>query len=249
MFCPISLGHWRPVVQRQPTGVADVALTYDDGPTPQTTPAILRLLDGAGAKATFFLSGVRVDAHPGLVADLVAAGHAVYGHGWEHTHLSRAGVQAAVDAMRRVEERLAALRPTPSPYLLRLPYSAGYNEQSMHRAMAAFHPDVRFAWCSLTPNDFRLAEGCRDEDELRARCAEVARRMQQSPDLPGSIVLLHEAPFNMGGRLVPRIAPLLLGPILDALAARGLRAGLIRTTPPRILDRFLFTGRGGAQPV
>jgi peptidoglycan/xylan/chitin deacetylase (PgdA/CDA1 family) len=248
MYSPLSLGDWRPVLYRQPAGVRDVALTYDDGPTPETTPALLDMLAKAGAKATFFLSGVRVAAHPALTADIVAAGHDVYGHGWEHENLEQAGPDQALAAMEQVEAALARLRPTPSPYLLRLPYNAGYRRSWMHRAMARFHPDVRFAWWRLSTRDYQLAAGCPDEHALSARCRGVAERLAATPLLPGSIVLLHENPFGAAGEWAPAVARLLLPPILAALQARGLLAGPIRPTTSRPWDRFVFINRGGERP-
>lgn len=251
MYNPLSLGNWRPVLYCQPAGVKDVALTFDDGPTPETTPKLLELLEQARAKATFFLTGTRVAAHPGLTAEIVAAGHAVYGHGWEHENLEQAGAERAITAMRRAEELLARLRPTPACYLIRLPYNAGYNRSWMHRAMARFHPDTRFAWWSLSTRDYQLADGCRNREELEARCRIVAQRLGQAASLPGSFVLLHEYPFGVpGGDLVPQIVLALLPPILDAIAARGLRAGPIRATGWRHpFGRFLFLNHGGDEPL
>lgn len=251
MYNPLSIGSWRPVLLRQPSGITDVALTFDDGPSPETTPKVLDLLARAGARATFFLSGVRVAANPGLTADIVAAGHAVYGHGWEHENLERAGPERAVAAMHRVEELLARLRPTPPCYLIRLPYNAGYHRSWMHRAMARFHPDVRFAWWTLSTRDYQLANGCHSQVDLEARCRIVAQRLERAASLPGSIVLLHEDPLGApGGSLVPHIAATLLQPVLDAIAARGLRADLIRTTTPQHLHtRFLFLNFGGDTPL
>jgi len=56
------------------------ALTFDDGPSPTSTPVLLSVLAEHGAKATFFLVGERVQAHPGLVAEIVAAGHEIANH-------------------------------------------------------------------------------------------------------------------------------------------------------------------------
>lgn len=64
-----------------------VALTFDDGPDPDSTPAVLDLLDRHGAKATFFMLGQRAAEHPRLVNRAVEAGHAVATHGWEHRSL------------------------------------------------------------------------------------------------------------------------------------------------------------------
>ncbi|HXE45030.1 MAG TPA: polysaccharide deacetylase family protein [Conexibacter sp.] len=61
-----------------------VALTFDDGPHPRGTPAVLEALATAGARATFFLIGEQVRRSPSLAAEIVAAGHAVALHGDRH---------------------------------------------------------------------------------------------------------------------------------------------------------------------
>jgi peptidoglycan-N-acetylglucosamine deacetylase len=66
-----------------------VALTFDDGPHAQGTPAVLEVLAAANARATFFLVGEQVRAGPSLAAEIAAAGHAVAIHGDRHRVLSR----------------------------------------------------------------------------------------------------------------------------------------------------------------
>ena len=61
-----------------------VALTFDDGPHPEGTPAVLELLARAGAHASFFLVGEQVQRRPGLAAEILAAGHVVALHGHRH---------------------------------------------------------------------------------------------------------------------------------------------------------------------
>ncbi|MFI5891308.1 polysaccharide deacetylase family protein [Actinoplanes sp. NPDC051513] len=56
------------------------ALTFDDGPGPESTPRLLEVLARHGAKATFFLVGERVEAYPHLVASITAAGHELANH-------------------------------------------------------------------------------------------------------------------------------------------------------------------------
>src|SRR5690242_13506884 len=60
-----------------PVGGGHVALTFDNGPHPQGTPAVMEALAAAGATATFFLVGEQVERRPALAAELVAAGHEV----------------------------------------------------------------------------------------------------------------------------------------------------------------------------
>jgi peptidoglycan/xylan/chitin deacetylase (PgdA/CDA1 family) len=71
-------------------GAADhVALTFDDGPDPASTPHFLDLLAQHRTRATFFLLGVMAERHRGLAAEIVAAGHEVGVHGYEHRNLIR----------------------------------------------------------------------------------------------------------------------------------------------------------------
>jgi len=67
----------------------DVAvLTYDDGPQPGGTERVLAALAEVGATATFFILVGRARRHPGLLADVVAAGHEIALHGIDHVRLT-----------------------------------------------------------------------------------------------------------------------------------------------------------------
>jgi peptidoglycan/xylan/chitin deacetylase (PgdA/CDA1 family) len=65
-------------------GASGVALTFDDGPHPEGTPAVLEVLARVGARATFFLIGEQVERRPALAAEIVAAGHLAALHGHRH---------------------------------------------------------------------------------------------------------------------------------------------------------------------
>jgi peptidoglycan/xylan/chitin deacetylase (PgdA/CDA1 family) len=80
-----------------------VALTFDDGPHPQGTPAVLEVLRRAGATATFFLVGEQVERRPALAAEIAAAGHEVALHGYRHRlHLMRSPRALADDLDRGI---------------------------------------------------------------------------------------------------------------------------------------------------
>lgn len=99
----------------------EVALTFDDGPSPATTPRVLETLAKAGAPATFFLVGRKAQAHPALVREIVAAGHAVGLHGFDHDRLfSLRGSRRVAEDIRRTQ---AALEDAgaPKPTLFRPP--------------------------------------------------------------------------------------------------------------------------------
>ena len=70
-----------------PSSRHSVALTFDDGPSPQT-PAVLELLARMGVHATFFQTGVQVERFPAIARQVYAAGHEIGNHGWSHVSLS-----------------------------------------------------------------------------------------------------------------------------------------------------------------
>ncbi|MCO8272985.1 polysaccharide deacetylase family protein [Actinoplanes sp. TRM 88003] len=67
------------------TGTKGVALTFDDGPDPHETPKLLALLAQHKVKATFCLVGVQVKRHPEIVRKIVAQGHTLCNHTWDHS--------------------------------------------------------------------------------------------------------------------------------------------------------------------
>jgi peptidoglycan-N-acetylglucosamine deacetylase len=81
-----------------------IALTFDDGPHREGTPAVLEHLARAGAKATFFLVGEQVERLPALAAEIAAAGHAVGIHGHRHTLLLRRSPASLRDDLARAED-------------------------------------------------------------------------------------------------------------------------------------------------
>jgi peptidoglycan/xylan/chitin deacetylase (PgdA/CDA1 family) len=127
---------------RAPEAGAEIALTYDDGPNPAHTPALLELLDRFGARATFFSIGMWAQREPALLREVQAAGHAVGNHTFTHPTLAlrtaaqvtdelsrcRAAVEAAGVAFSEVDG--AALMRPPwgrrRPGTLRAVRSAGY---------------------------------------------------------------------------------------------------------------------------
>ncbi|HLM49240.1 MAG TPA: polysaccharide deacetylase family protein [Solirubrobacteraceae bacterium] len=98
-----------------------VALTFDDGPHPEGTPAVLEALREAGAAATFFLMGEQCERHPALAAEVVAAGHAVAVHAHRHRTLLRLGPRAVAEDLDRAHDAIA--RATgQAPVVHRAPY-------------------------------------------------------------------------------------------------------------------------------
>lgn len=118
-------------IQRTVEGASGVALTFDDGPHPEGTPAVLEVLAEADIKATFFLVGEQVERRPALAAEIATQGHLIALHGYRHRAqpaMSQKAVQndlaRGADAVEQAtQRRLTWHRP---PYGLYSP--AGLSE-------------------------------------------------------------------------------------------------------------------------
>ena len=75
------LSFFLPIISK---GTRGVALTFDDGPDPEVTPQLLRLLARHGATATFFVTGQRAERYPGIIKSILAAGHTIGNHSYSH---------------------------------------------------------------------------------------------------------------------------------------------------------------------
>ncbi len=73
----------------------EVVLTFDDGPDPRRTPAVLDQLDRQCTKATFFLLGGQADRYPDMVREIASRGHSLGGHSWSHANLTTLTADAA----------------------------------------------------------------------------------------------------------------------------------------------------------
>ncbi len=107
-------------VPRRLAAPSGIALTFDDGPHRDGTPAVLAELERAGGRATFFLVGEQVERLPGLAREIVDAGHEVGIHGYRHTLLLRRSPRAlrrdlarAADVIGEATGRAAVLYRPP----------------------------------------------------------------------------------------------------------------------------------------
>jgi len=98
-----------------------VALTFDDGPHPECTPALLDLLGEAGARATFFLVGEQVERQPELAARVAREGHAIALHGHRHRNLLRISPRTLAQDLARGAHVIEAASGK-KPLLYRPPY-------------------------------------------------------------------------------------------------------------------------------
>lgn len=110
---------WLPLVRRllpelAGSGRADhVAVTFDDGPGSDSTPAVLAVLDRLNVRATFFVLGAALAAHRELSRAICAAGHELAVHGWDHRGLFGQPFPTVQDQLRRARELVAEVAEAP----------------------------------------------------------------------------------------------------------------------------------------
>ena len=192
---------------------------------------LLDLLHAHGAKATFFLTGTRVEAFPDLARRVVEAGHAVYAHGWSHLRYDQQPRHRLVEDLLRTEAYLRQFRPTPRPYLVRLPYAAGLAERWVHEAIREWDPSAQFAHWAFSLEDWALGTGCESSEELMARCEEAVQFAVKRRRLKGAVILLHEDPFDTVGAFNALVGPMVTSILLRELTDRGFRGQSVAAMP------------------
>lgn len=160
-------------------GASGVALTFDDGPHPEGTPAVLELLARAGARGTFFVVGEQVQRRPELVAEIAAAGHHVALHGYRHRlQLRMTPAQVRDDIARGAAAIEDALGSGPTWH--RPPYGI-YSSAGLRAARSAgLAPLLWSRW----GKDWRKFT---TPDRIASRTLAGL--------LPGDVILLHDADF------------------------------------------------------
>ena len=209
-----------------------LALTYDDGPDPDHTPPVLEALARHGAAATFFVLADNAEAHPGVVREILAAGHEVGLHGEDHTRLTDLPAREALRRVARGRRRLERQLGRP----VRL-FRPAYGAQSV----------VQYAGTRMLGMQVVIWSGwCRDWEGGDAPAA--ARRALGAVH-PGAFLLLHDRHGDRDPALPPD--PLDRGEVtrrlLDGLAAAGYRtatAGDLLARHPAI--RSVWAERGSS---
>lgn len=192
-------------------GSDGVALTFDDGPHPQGTPAVLESLREAGAEATFFLAGEQVVRRPALAAEIVAAGHRVELHCFHHRNQLRLSARALLEDAERARvaiedacgQEIADYRP---PYGI---FSAVGLKAIRSRG---WRPVLWSRW---------------GRDWARRATPESIARRLVTDVRAGDILLLHDADYYSAPGSWVRTAAA-LPRILEELDARGLKSRLLR---------------------
>jgi cellulose synthase/poly-beta-1,6-N-acetylglucosamine synthase-like glycosyltransferase/peptidoglycan/xylan/chitin deacetylase (PgdA/CDA1 family) len=203
---PVIDAHGDPPVTLRPPD-RTLALTFDDGPDPRWTPAILDTLTRYRVHATFFVTGAQAARHPGLVREILARGNEIGHHTATHVDLRTAGTVRTWLELRSTDLVLAYAAGVDTR-LVRPPYSA--------------EPDAVDdpAWAA----DKRLGESGRlvvlsslDSEDWRRPGVDAIVANATPRDERGGVLLMHDS----GGDRSQTVAA--LDKLLPALLARGWR--------------------------
>lgn len=215
------LDHWLPVLTR--SRLADprvVHLTIDDGPG-QGTAALLRVLRGHDARADFFLIGDQVRGHRTLPAEIRAQGHAVHNHSLTHRQFDMLGADEIVAELDRTH-RLIGSAAGPGPPLVRLPFGAGTHDRYVHNAIRRWQPSCELVGWSVDSFDYKAWPQCGAAADVEREARACADRVLRSPDLAGSIILMHDGGYGAHLPLAERFSEVFLDLLLGGLARHDL---------------------------
>ena len=157
----IAQDRWPELATNGTTGTSEgrIALTFDDGPDPRTTPPVLDALREHNVKATFFVVGSQVAKHPDLLRRIMEEGHAIGNHTYDHADMSELSPRRMRAELRSTQQAVDdALGYHHPMVLMRPPYGNPYFEGS--QALPAFREVVRgeglipVAW-TVDPGDYR----------------------------------------------------------------------------------------------
>ena len=160
---------------RSPTG-RRVALTFDDGPDPVSTPLVLAALAQQQVQATFFMLSGRAVRHPDIVREVLRAGHEVALHGPDHRRLTSLSAQETVHCLRESKYRLEEVAGQPVRWF-RPPFGS--------QTLATFRATRDAGLVSVVWTTEGEDWVCQPPEQIASRVLETLR--------PGGVVLLHDA--------------------------------------------------------
>jgi peptidoglycan/xylan/chitin deacetylase (PgdA/CDA1 family) len=203
---------WGPVIHRGDAARAAgrYAMTFDDGPTDESTPRVLDALATLGVKATFFCIGSNARRHPGVVRRIYDEGHVVGNHTFDHSHFGVMRRQRYWDEQLRVTDELLAQIIGVKPALFRPPM--GVRTWHVTRAVRRYGYTV-VTWTR------RALDGVPTTPER------IVRRLA-GPTAAGDILILHDG-IEPNLRRDPAASVAAVAPLVRALRERGLEPASI----------------------
>jgi peptidoglycan/xylan/chitin deacetylase (PgdA/CDA1 family) len=186
-----------------------VALTFDDGPDPVSTPAILDLLRANDARAPFFLVGERVARAPDVIPRIVDEGHEIGLHGWRHRYMFTSSPRIA-RCLAAISDVVGAAQPPPRWF--RPPYGVLSATAALEAARHGLAPILWTTWA---------------KDWRADATAESVHALLEPGLVGGATLLLHDASTTRAPMSWTATAGALPA-LLRVCADRGLRVGPLR---------------------
>ncbi|MBI5556891.1 MAG: polysaccharide deacetylase family protein [Deltaproteobacteria bacterium] len=175
-FLP-DVGFFLPLVSRGTRKTEGIALTFDDGPSPASTPILLDLLARHHLPATFFVVGEKARRHPELIAAILAQGHTIGNHSWRHDYFLMLRTPKVLRAdIRQTQDILAKSGVTP--LVFRPP--VGITGPRLGKALAR-------------ENLIAVNYSCRAFDGGNRNIGNLAEKLLRRLQ-PGDIIMLHDLP-------------------------------------------------------
>ncbi len=199
------------VIHRVGQAAKKLSLTFDDGPDPAWTPAILDILRAKHVQASFFVIGANMEAHPGLVQRILAEGHEVGNHTFTHPNLADtplAAVRLELNATQRLFEALTGR----SMRMLRPPY-LGDAEPSDADEIVPIVEAQKLGYVTVGTHVDTLDWQELPVDQMMKLVEKEVH--DPNPDLRGNIILMHDS----GGDRTQTIK--LLPVLIDRMRAEG----------------------------
>ncbi len=183
-------------VKKVPTNRKIIALTFDDGPHPRTTQALLAVLSAKNVRATFFLLGENAAKFPDLLADIAAAGQEIASHGYRHQFPNKQPRAELYADLARFETVVAAVGAHPALFR---PPGGGYNDLLVADLAARGYTTI--LW-SIDPRDWDRRSSAQITNVIIHQAA------------PGDIILLHEGECAVN-------TPAAVAAVIDRLRGEG----------------------------
>ncbi|MBB2947843.1 peptidoglycan/xylan/chitin deacetylase (PgdA/CDA1 family) [Actinoplanes lutulentus] len=166
------------------TGSKAIALTFDDGPDPDTTPQLLKLLAKYDVHATFCVIGTNVADHPALIRQIVAGGHSLCNHSWHHDeHLGKLPADKIKKDLKRTNDAIHKAAPDAKIGYFRAP--AGNFTTPMVRIAADL--GMTSIYWRVDPRDWSHPAGETDAQHVQRVVKAVQKQTRK-----GSIILSHD---------------------------------------------------------
>ncbi len=196
-----------PVITRGSGTTPHISLTFDDGPDPEVTPQVLDALKAAGAKASFFCIGKKLEAYPGIAKRIYEEGHELCNHSYAHSRTLNFALEAAMQAeIQKGENAVKAVTGREQSPLYRPP--VGLKSPPLARVVNRLGIKV-VAW-SLHAHDTGSAKA----DQISSGVLDRIRS--------GDIVVMHDG-HDLDGKSRPEAAHA-VSKILQGLGDKGLKS-------------------------